>query len=111
MVKTKDDSHGTYDTSNLIRFKTAMKRSSLCDYSDVYIHFKGTIRIWNTAAALAATNNAKKKVMFKNCTPFTKCTSKINNIQVDDAHDIDAIMLMYNLIECSPIYLKIESSM
>ena len=62
-------------------------------------------------AALAATNNAKKKVMFKNCTPFTKCTSKINNIQVDDAHNIDAIMVMYSLIECSPIYSKIGSSM
>ena len=86
-----------------------MKRSGLRDYSDVYIHVKGILRIPNTAAALAATNNVKEKVIFKNCGPFTKCISKINNTQVDDAHDIDVVMHMYNLIECSAIYSKTGS--
>ena len=56
-----------------------MLRPSLCDYSDVYILVKGNITINNTAAAAAAANNANKKVIFKNCSPFTNCISKINN--------------------------------
>ena len=30
-VKMNHDSHGTYGTGNLIRFKTSMIKSSLCD--------------------------------------------------------------------------------
>ena len=33
------------------------------------------------AAADANTNNANKKVIFKNCDPFINCISEINNIQ------------------------------
>ena len=47
-----------------------------------------------------------KKVLFKNCAPFTDCISKINKIQVDIAKDTDIVMPMYNLIECSDNYLK-----
>ena len=46
--------------------------SKLCDYSDACIHVKETITIPNTAAGDAAANNANKKVIFKNCAPFTK---------------------------------------
>ena len=50
--------------------------SSLCDYADSHILVKGTITVNNTVAEGAATNNAaKKKVIFKNCVPFTNCTS------------------------------------
>ena len=35
---------------NQSRFKTSMLRSSLCDYSDVYILAKGTITVENKAA-------------------------------------------------------------
>ena len=42
------------------------------------------ITVTSTAAAAAAVNNANKKVIFKNCAPFTNCISRINNIQVDD---------------------------
>ena len=31
--------------------------------------------------------------------------SEVNNTQVDDVHDIDVVMPMYNLIEYSNIYL------
>ena len=37
------------------------------------------------AATSAAPNNANKKVIFKNCDPFTNCMSEINNTQVNDA--------------------------
>ena len=43
-----------------------MLKSSLCDYSDVYILVKGTISVTKTAAADAAANNANKKAIFKN---------------------------------------------
>ena len=42
-----------------------------------------------------------KKVIFKNCAPFTNCMSEINNSQVDNAKDIDIVMPTYNLIEYS----------
>ena len=47
-----------------------MLKSSLCDYSDAYIHVKGTITVPITAAADTDANNANKKVIFKNCASF-----------------------------------------
>ena len=88
-----------------------MLRSSLCDYSDAYILVKGNISVNNTAADGAAANNTNKKVIFKNCAPFTDCISKINNAQVDNAKDIDIVMLMYNLIEYSDNYSKTSGSL
>ena len=35
----------TYNENKLIRFKTPMLRSNLCDYSDAYILVKGTITV------------------------------------------------------------------
>ena len=48
---------------------------------------------------------------FKNCAPFTNCITEINNTQVDNAKDIDIVMLMYNLIECSDNYAKTLGSL
>ena len=45
-----------------------------------------------------------KKVIFKNCAPFTDCISEANNAQVDDADYTDVIVRMYNSIEYSDIY-------
>ena len=83
-----------------------MLRSSLCDYSDAYILVKGNISVNNTAAAGAA-----KKIIFKNCAPFTNCISKINNNQIDNAEYIDIVMPMYNLIEYSDNYSKTSGSL
>ena len=33
----------------------------------------------NTAADRAAANNSNKKVIFRNCVPFTNCIGKTNN--------------------------------
>ena len=84
-VEIKDNIRGAYSPNKQIRFKTAMLRSSLCDYSDAYILVKGNISVNNNAGAGAAANNVGKKVIFKNCTLFTNCISKINNIQKDNA--------------------------
>ena len=102
---------GAYSPNKQIRFKTAMQRSSLCDYSDAYILVKGNISVDNTAGVSADANNTNKKVIFKNCAPFTNCISKINNTQIDNAEYIDIVMPMYNLIEYSDNYSKTSGSL
>ena len=110
-VEINDESRGAYNVNSQIKFKTTMLKSSLCDYSDAYILVKGTINVNNTAAQGAAANNTNKKVIFKNCVPFTNCISEINNTQVDNAKDIDIAMSMYNLIEYSDNYAKTTGSL
>ena len=83
-VEINDEERGTYSPDKQIKFETAMLRSILCDYGDAYILVKGNITVNNTAADGAAANNTNKKVIFKNCAPFTNCISKINNTQIDD---------------------------
>ena len=101
LTEINDDSTGTYNPGSQIKFKTTLIKSRLCDYSDAYIHVKGTIIVNNTAAADADANNTNKKVIFKNCSPFTNCISEINNTDIDNAKDIDILMPIYNLIEYS----------
>ena len=110
-VEINDESRGAYNVNSQIKFKTTMLKSSLCDYSDAYILVKGTISVNNTAAQGAAANNTSKKVIFKNCAPFTNCISEINNTQIDNAKDIDIVMPMYNLIEYSDNYAKTTGSL
>ena len=110
-VEINDDISGTYSPNKQITFKTAMLRSSLCDYSDAYILVKGNILVNNTAAAAADPNNRNKKVIFRKCAPFTNCISKINNIQIDNAEYIDIVIPMYNLIEYSNNYSKTSGSL
>ena len=110
-VEINDESRGAYNVNSQIKFKTTMLKSSLCDYSDAYILVKGTISVNNTAAQGAAANNTNKKVIFKNCAPFTNCISEINNTQIDNAKDIDIVMPMYNLIEYSDNYAKTTGSL
>ena len=91
-----------------------MLKSSLCDYGDTYILLKWTITITgaegegNAATRQTAREAGEryKEVVFKNCAPFTDCICTINNTQVDNAKDVDVLMLMYNLIEYSNNYSK-----
>ena len=110
-AEINEDARGAYSHNKLIRFKTAMLRSRLCDYSDAYILVKGNITVNNTAAEGAAATNTNKKVIFKNCVSFTYCVSKTNNTQIDDAEYIDIVMPMYNLIEYSYNYSKTSGSL
>ena len=100
-VEINDDIRGAYSPNKQIRFKTAMLRSSLCDYSETYILAKDNMTVNNNAGASDAANNIGKKVIFKNFAPFTNCISKINNAQIDNAEYIDIVMPIYNLIEYS----------
>ena len=112
-VEINDESRGTYNANSQIKFKTAMLKSSLCDYSDAYILVKGRITITGAGADAAATqaDERDKGVAFKNCVPFTNCISEINNAQIDNAKDIDIIMPMYNLIEYSDNYAKTSGNL
>ena len=91
-VKINDESQGTYDKVNQIKFKTSMLRSSLCYYSDAYILAKGTITAINASAQHQSNKGANRKAIYKNWAPFTKCICRINNTHIDDAHDIVVVM-------------------
>ena len=106
-TEINDESRGDYANSD-IRFKNTMLRSNLCDYADSYILVKGTITITGAGdnAVERQADERDKGVTFKNCAPFTKCISRINNTDIDNAHDIDIVMPMYNLIEYSDNYSK-----
>ena len=99
-VETNNESRGTYNVSNQIKFKTSMIRSSSCDYSDAYILVSGTITITRAGTDDAAkrADEKNKGVIFKNYAPFTDCIRQINNTQIDNAKDIGVLMPMYNLI-------------
>ena len=106
-------SNGRYETGSDIKFKTTMLKSSLCDYSNAYIFVKGTITMAGAGAddhAIEA-DERNKGVIIKNCTPFTKCISEINNIHVDDAKDLNILTPMNNLIEYSVNYSKTSWSL
>ena len=97
-LEINDELRGTYNTNAQIKFKTTILISSVCDYGDDYILAKGNITVNNTAAADAYANNTNRKVIFKNCAPFTNYISEINSTQVDNAKYIDIVMPIYNFI-------------
>ena len=104
-VEINDWSYRLYNTGSQIKLKNSMIRSSLCDYSDVCILVKGTIKVENIGTAVAP-NNRNKKVIFKNCPPFTDWISEINNKEIDHTKNINVVMLVHNLIKYSDNYLK-----
>ena len=66
-----------------------MLRSDLRDYSDAYIVVKGTIDRLTTAGN--ENDQAEKAFSF---TPFISCISKINSTLIDNAEDLDIVMLI-----------------
>ena len=56
-------------------------------------------------AAITAERSSKEAV-FKNCVQLISCVSKMNN-----AEDLDIVMAMYNLSECSESYSKTSASL
>ena len=90
-----------------------MLTPSLCDYNYSYILVKVIITIAgreSEAAAIQA-HEWNKGVIFKNCTPFTDCISAITNTQINNAKDLDAAMIIYNLGEYSDNYSDIPVSL
>ena len=93
---TDSESKGNYSHEGEIKFLKTSLESSLCHYSHAYILVTGNINITN------GDNNTK--VGFKNCAPFKKCRTEINETFVDDADFINITMPMYNSIEYSDNY-------
>ena len=85
-----------------------MLKSSLYDYSDAYILVSGTITVDGAGADDAAErlDESEKRVIFRNCAPFTDCISEMNHIQINNAKYINVVMPMHNLIEYSNNYSK-----
>ena len=90
------ESKGNYSHQNPIRFLTNSLESSLCDYSDAYILVTGDITVTG--------GDDNTKVAFKNCAPFEKCRTEINETFVDEADIINITIPMFNLIEYSDNY-------
>ena len=97
------ESKGNYSTDEEIKFLTRSIESSLCDYSDSYILVTGNITVTG--------GNDNTKVAFKNCAPFEKCRTEINETFVDEADFINITMPMYNLIEYSDNYSDTSGSL
>ena len=55
--------------------------------------------------------NANTKAAFKNCAPFTRCVTHINDEHVETAENLNIIMSMYNLIEYSDNYADSSGSL
>ena len=65
----------------------------MCDYADAYILLEGNIT--------ATGGNVNVKVAFKNCAPFRRSVTHINDEHVETVENLDIIMPTYNLLEYS----------
>ena len=86
-----------------VKLETKFIKSSLCDYSDVYILVTENIT--------ATGGDANTRVASKNCAAFTRCIIHINDEYVDNADNLDIIMPMYNLTEYSDNYSHTSGSL
>ena len=84
------------ENGTTIKFETKVIKWNLCDYSDAYILVTGDITVTG--------GDANTKVAFKNCAPFTKCVTHINDEHVGNADNLDIVMSMYSLIEYNDNY-------
>ena len=64
-----------------------------------------------TGNITASPNNAATQVVFKNCAPFEKCRTEINETFIDEATHINITMPMYNLIEYNDNYSDTSGSL
>ena len=112
-VEVNDDCCGKHNSNSQIKSKTSMLKLSFCDYRNAFIFVKRTILITGTVVDDNARRDDKrnKGVLFKNGVPFIDKISAINNTQEDNVKDIDAVVLMYNLIEYSDKYSKTSRSL
>ena len=90
-----DNSKANYDVGNEIIYIMEVLKSNLCDQNDAYILVRGGITI---------TGHQVTQVAFKKCAPFTKCITKIDETTIDDAENLNLVMLMCILIEYSSNY-------
>ena len=97
------ESKVVYSHENPIKLSTSLLESSLRDYSDAYVLVRGNIAVVGS--------NDNTKVALKNCAPFRKCRTEINETFNDEALHINIEMPMYNLIEYSDNYSDTSGSL
>ena len=84
-----------YNIDSQIKFKTSMLKSGFSDYNDAYMLAKETATVPNTADAAQPVNNNDIELTFENCAIFTDWISEISTGHIDNAKNIDMVMLMY----------------
>ena len=85
------------ENDSTIKSEIKIIKPNLCNYSDAYILVTGDIT--------AKGGNGNTKVAFKNCAPFTRCVTHINDEHVEITENLDIIMPMYNLREYKDNYV------
>ena len=69
----------------------------------IYVCSKGNGAIKTAGAEADAAerqaDDRNKWAIFKNCAPFSDSVSEMNNSQIDNAKDVNVVMLMYNLMK------------
>ena len=102
-----DQNNGQYGKGNendsTIKFNTEVIKPTLSDYSDAYILVTGDIKV------IGGDDNTK--VCFKNCSPFIRCVTHLNDEHVETAENLNLVMSMYNLIEYSDNYSDTSGSL
>ena len=102
-----DQNNGQYgkgdenDSTN--KLDTAVIKPNLRDYSDAYIVVTGNITVVNGIN--------KTKVCFKNCSPFIRCVTHLNDEHVETTKNLGLVMNLYNLIEYSDNYEQSSGSL
>ena len=102
-----DQSNGTYNPNKVIRFKTPQIKDNLCDFDDAYIVATGKVTVANRGNNLDEYNI---KFYLKNSAPFSNCVLEINNQLIEDAQDLEIVMLIFNLLYCSKNFRKTTGS-
>ena len=97
-----DWANSNYDVRNEITYNKEILESNICDYNDAYILVRGAF----TVTAVPST-----QVSFKNCEPFTKCITKIDETTIDDAENLGLVMPMYDLTEYNSNYYETKGSL
>ena len=102
-----DQNNGQYGRGNendsTIKIDTKVTKSFLCNYSDAYILVTGDIKIADIAVDI--------NVAFKNCAPFTRFVTHVNDEHVEITENLDIVMPTYNLIEYSDNYADSSGSL
>ena len=87
-----DQNNGKYgngdENGTTIKFETKVIKSNLCDNSDVYVLV--------TEDIATARGYENTPIAFKNCAPFRRCVTHINDEHVETAENLAIIMPMYN---------------
>ena len=85
------ESNGNYSHENPIKFLTNSLEWRLCDYSDAYVLVTRNITVKRKNAADTAdiALGVITQIAFKNCKPFEKCRTEINETFVGEADFIN----------------------